>query len=302
VDKLTSILVVADRTDADRMLLEKAVCLARQVGAQIFLFSCDWALAKIIQHSYNTEDAERAWHISQQEHLAYLSTLRNLLRAADVQISIAAECYCPLYEGVLRKIHELRPDLVMKTPSGVHPLRRFTFGPSDWHLMRECPVTLMLVRQHRWNVPPRFAALVDVSEEVTARLAETIIHTSEHFALGCHGELDVIYCEASADERERNRRSSELDKLTHEYRITPAHVHLLSGDPDATLPGFAAHARYDALVLGGLTHRKGVSALVGGLTARLVEGLDSDFILVKRDVRGLTRSAAFPAASATLPL
>src|SRR5262249_26277709 len=175
VDKLTSILVVANRTDADRILLEKAIILARSVGAQIFLFSCDAVLARILQHAYNSPDAEKAWHISQTEHLAYVLGLRAHAQARDIQISVAAECYTPLYEGIINKVREIRPDLVMKTPSGTHPLRRLTFGPSDWHLMRECPATLMLVRQHLWRSPPSFAALVDVSEDVTSRLAETII-------------------------------------------------------------------------------------------------------------------------------
>jgi universal stress protein E len=282
VDKLTSILVVASRSDADRVLLEKAVRLARDVGAQILLFSCDAALATIVQHAYNSEDAERAWHVSQSEHLAYLRNLRTAVQAPDVQISVAAECYSPLYEGILNKVREIRPDLVMKTASGAHPLRRFTFGPSDWHLMRECPVTLMLVRQHPWSSPTRFAALVDVSEEETARLAETILHTSEHFALGCRGELDVVYSDSSQDSTERDRRTATLRQLAQEYRIPFAHLHVLSGDPDVTLPDFTVRGHYDVLVLGALTHRKGIAPLVGTLTGRLVEALDSDFILVKR--------------------
>jgi hypothetical protein len=44
MEKLTSILVVANRTTADRVLLGKAVALARCVGAQIYLFSCDTIL------------------------------------------------------------------------------------------------------------------------------------------------------------------------------------------------------------------------------------------------------------------
>jgi universal stress protein E len=291
VDKLTSILVVANRSDADRLLLDKAVFLARNAGARIFLFSCDSVLAKIVQHSYNNEDAERAWHVSQGEHLAYLRGLRADTRAADVQISVAAECYCPLYEGILNKIREIQPDLVMKTPTGIHPLRRFTFGPSDWHLMRECPVTLMLVRQHAWKSPPRFAALVDVSEEQTAELAEMIVHTSEHFALGCHGELDVVYSDSSPDDAQRHRHSTVLQQLVHEYHIAREHVHVLSGDPDVILPVFVARQHYDALVLGGLTHRKGIAPLIGTLTGKLVESLDSDFILVKRRAPGQVQHA-----------
>ena len=283
MDKLTSIMVIAHRSDADQGLLDKAVGVARQVGAQIFLYSCDAELAKIVQHAYKSEDAERSWHISQSEHLAYLRRLREAAHAPDVQISVAAECWSPLHEAIINKVREIEPDLVMKAPASLHPLRRFTFGPSDWHLMRECPATLMLVGQHPWKSPPRFAALVNVAEEETGRLAETIVHTSEHFALGCGAALDVIYSEASADGAERNRRAAELQRLTQEYHVPASHVHVLSGDPDLTLPEFAARHHYDVLVLGGLTHRKGFTPLAGTLTSRLVEALDSDFILVKRE-------------------
>ena len=81
MDKLTSILVVASRTQADRVLLDKAVFLARAMGARIFLFSCDPVLAKIVQHAYNSENAEKSWHISQAEHLGYLCALREAARA-----------------------------------------------------------------------------------------------------------------------------------------------------------------------------------------------------------------------------
>jgi hypothetical protein len=41
MDKLTSILVVTNRSVADGTLLAKAVLLARRVGARIHLFHCD---------------------------------------------------------------------------------------------------------------------------------------------------------------------------------------------------------------------------------------------------------------------
>lgn len=284
MDKLTSILVVADRTDADRALLDKAVLLARSLSAQILLFSCDAALAKAIHHTQSSEDAEKSRQITLDEHLAYLRALRAVVLPRDVQISVDAGCGSPLYQAIAQKAAEIRADLVMKSPSGSHPMRRFAFDSSDWHLMRECPATLMLVRHRRWRTTPTFAAMVNVSEESTARLAEAIIHTSEYFALGCGGELDVVYSESSADARQQSERRSVLDRLTQEYRIRAAHVHVLSGDPDVTLPDFAARHHYDALILGGLTHRKGIAPLIGTLTGKLVETLDTDFILVKRDV------------------
>lgn len=283
---MSSILVVANRSDADRMLLQKALRLARSLGAQINLLSCDTALAKALQHSRDNENAEKAWNACVSEHLAYLRDLRASAGAPDVQISIDAVCHSPLYEGILQKAAEIQPDLVMKAPSGAHPLRRFAFDANDWHLMRECPATLMLVREAAWGPIPRFAALVDVSAEGTARLAETIVHTSEYLALGCRGELDIVYSESSEEPAERTVRSVALQRLAREYHIRPSHTYLLSGSPEVSLPDFAAHRHYDAIVLGGLTHRKGIGPLIGTLTGKLVEKLaDTDFILVKQALR-----------------
>ncbi len=283
MEKLTSILVIVGRTEADHVLLEKAVTIARSAGAQLFLYSCDPVLARAVAHAQDREEAERSWRNVQSEHMSYLRWLRDTVAPKNVQISVAAECFSSLHHGIVNRIRELRPDLVMKVPSGVHPLRRLTFGPSDWHLVHECPVTLMLVRQHPWKSPPAFAALVDVSDEETERVAKMIVHTSEHFSLGCHGVLDVIYSEDQLEAAERDRRSKALERLAREYRIEAKHLHVLTGDPRLTLPQFTAQRHYDALVLGALTHHKGLARLAGNLTNNLVERLDSDFILVKAE-------------------
>ena len=288
MEKLTSILVVANRTSADRMLLEKAVALARSVGARIDLFSCDAELARLLRHSYPTEEAEKAWNICLAEHLTYLRRLQAAICAPDVQISVDAACHSPLYEGILEKIRQIRPDLVMKSPAGVHPLRRLAFDSNDWKLTKACPTTLMLVRPHPWRIVPKFAALVDVSEERTAQFAQTIVHTSEYFTLGCHGVLDVVYSEASSNGREQIERLNSLQRLVREYHVEASHVHVLSGDPDDVVPEFAARQNYDAVVLGALTHRKGIAGIGGMLTSRIVDAVDCDLILVERGDRDLT--------------
>src|ERR1700722_7385239 len=114
MEKLTSILVGANRTAADRTLLEKAVALARNVGAQIYLFSCDAGLARRLRHSYPIEEAEKGWNSCLAEHITSLRSLQAAVRAPDVQISVDAACHSPLHEGIVSKIREIRPDLVMK--------------------------------------------------------------------------------------------------------------------------------------------------------------------------------------------
>jgi universal stress protein E len=290
MEKLTSILVVASRTSTDRTLLEKAVALARSVGAQIYLFSCDAELARRLRHSYPTEEAEKAWNIRIAEHIAYLRHLQAVVCAPDVQISVDAACHSPLHEGIVGKIREIGADLVMKSPAGVHPLRRLAFDSNDWKLTKACPTTLMLVRAHPWRTAPKFAALVDVSEEGTAQFAQTIVHTSEYFALGCHGELDVVYSEASADSREKSVRLESLERLAREYHVGASHVHVLNGDPEDVVPEFAARQNYDAVVLGAVTHHKGIAGVGTRLTSKIVDAVDCDLILVERGAHGLSAS------------
>ena len=290
MEKLTSILVVANCTTADRPLLEKAVALARNVGAQIYLFSCDARLARLLRPSYPTEEAEKAWNICLAEHITYLRGLQAAVRAPDVQISVDAACHSPRYEGIVSKIREIRPDLVMKSPTGVHPLRRLAFDSNDWKLTKACPTTLMLVRPRPWRTVPKFAALVDVSEEGTAQFAQKIVHTSEYFALGCHGELDVVYSETSADSREKSARLDSLGRLAREYHVESGHVHVLSGDPEDAVPEFAALQNYDAVALGALTHHKGIAGVGTMLTSKIVDAVDCDLILVERSDHDLSNT------------
>jgi universal stress protein E len=282
MEKLTSILVVANRTAADRTLLEKAVAVARNLGAQIYLFYCDAELARLLRQPYSTEEAEKAWNICLAEHTTYLRQLQAAVCAPDIQISVEATCHGSLCEGIVGKIRELRPDLVMKSPAGAHPLRRLAFDSNDWKLTKACPTTLMLVRSQPWRSVPKFAALVDVSEESTAQHAQTIVHTSEYFSIGCHGELDIVYSETSVDSREKGERLNSLERLAREYHVGASHVHVLSGNPEAAVPEFAARQNYDAVVLGALTHRKGIAGIRGMLTSKIVEAVDCDLILVER--------------------
>jgi nucleotide-binding universal stress UspA family protein len=59
----------------------------------------------------------------------------------------------------------------------------------------------------------------------------------------------------------------------------------LDGQPETALPEFAAKRSYDVLVIGALTHKPDAVALVGTLTAKLVDIINCDFVLVKADIR-----------------
>jgi universal stress protein E len=290
MDELKSILVVASRSPSDYSLLEKAQRLARGCDAHIDLYYFDAHGAGTIAAETETVKAERLWQERIDDHLAYLEALQGRLRAPQIPIAPHVVCAQPLSDAILAKVAELQPDLVMKAPAGSHPLRLFTMDLNDWRLARGCPSALMLVAGKPWRSVPHFGALIDVREEAIARLPAAVLHSCEYLTLGCGGELDVAYCEPGHDGDEVADRAAALESLVREFHIPSDRVFALRGDPDSQLTEFVARQRYDVLAIGAPSHRRGLVALAGGLSSKLVDAADSDLLLVRLPARPLVRA------------
>jgi universal stress protein E len=282
MNKLTRILVALDGTNADAIVTAKGVALARQQGAALELFLCDAQRAYALQHAYDQSAVEDSRHQYMRTWRRYLESLRDTMAGVDVPIYVDVACESPLYEGIVRKALKSRCDLVIKNAGSSHPTRRFVSDANDWQLMRSCPATLLLSRGRMWQPYPKLAAAVDVSDRETSELPEAILQTAAVLSMGSQGDFDVLYSEpGDVEPREHERHVAILNELLLATTPRGAASHLLAGNAEDTLPAFAAAYGYDAWVMGALTHREGLSALVGTLTARLVESLDCDFVLVK---------------------
>ena len=282
MSKLNRILAVFDGTDADVLILSKAVALAHRHGAALELFLCDAERAYSLLHAYDPTGIEEVRSGCLRLARRYLECLRDTAVGADVRISVDAACESPLYEGIVRKVMKSGADFVIKNAAGACPLRTFVWEANDWQLMRACPATLLLSRGRSWHPCPRLAAAVDVSENESLDLVQAIVETSKCLSEDCHGELDIVYSEPwGMDPGRHEEHVDALQELTRAARLQRNSVHVLSGAAEQTLPLFAAGRDYDVFIMGALTHRKELSALVGTLTARLIETLDCDFVLVK---------------------
>jgi universal stress protein E len=275
---VSSILVVVDRSPAAADATAKAVLLARQFKARVELFMCDAERAYALSQEYIPTGVEEARQACVADSHRYLEALKRSAAAADVSITIDAGCDSPLYESIVRKVLRERPDLVIKNVAGT-PCRLDT---TDWQLMRACPATLMLTRGRPWQSPPRFAAAVDASAAESAGLARDILQAAQLLTGSMGGDLDVLYAQSmDMDEDQREMGNRAVHELVRRLPETAPSVHVLAGTPEVSLPRFAKGRSYDAMLLGALTHRPGITAQVGTLTSRLVEGLECDFVLVK---------------------
>jgi universal stress protein E len=279
---LTTILAVLDRSSADRVLVKKAANLARLLGAHLELFLCDAEHAYALKRDYQPDNGMSAKRQYTEEAITYLNELAEAASLEDVEVSVCASCESPLYEGIVHKVMQSRPDLVMKHAGGGGAPSHVAFDANDWQLMRKCPVTLLITRGRAWQSHPHFAAAVDISSREIDGLASSILDTSAMLS-AAHGGHTEILCSLPADAAAdlKDTRTAALRKLAQQSHIDSRDVRLLDGEPEYTLPVALTEGHYDVLTLGALTHRPGVTALVGTLTSRLIEAVDCDFVLVK---------------------
>jgi universal stress protein E len=189
-----------------------------------------------------------------------------------------------------------KPDLIMKAPTGAHPLRRWTLDENDYRLADESPVPLLLVRHRAWSNPTRFAAAVDVADDASAGTARSILLAAGFLALGCQGQLDILYSERErVDERVRMARAVKLAQLVREFHVGCERIQVLDGSPDEKLPLIVAARHYDVLVLGAHSHQPPFKTMFGTMTSHMVEATDGDVVLVKAPVREINtlRAASF---------
>lgn len=284
--KPTSILAVLDRGALDHCVLDKAAALADKFNSRLELFLCDAAHAYALKHAYDPSHNAEMQRECLSNAVAYLVDARRSLPLPAERVAVSAACESPLYEGIVRRILDVRPDLVIKG-AGDADARHAAFDPNDWQLMRRCPATLMLTRGRRWRTPPAFAAAVDVSIQDASGLSLNIVETAELLRAVYAGALDVIYAAPEASSAQESAPPELAGATGGGWRF-------LQGDPEEALPRYATDRNFDVLVLGALAHRPGAAGLVGSLTSRLMEALDCDFVLVKADSAARTSRPADP--------
>ena len=258
MEKLTRILAVANGIEDGSLVLRKSVALARRFGAHIELLLFGLA-----------DDLEAATLCAV---LAY-----DKVTVASMHLGVESPT-----DVILRRVFAAQPDLVVKSPAGEHPLKRWTLYDNDWRLANECPAPVLLVRHAPWASPIRFAAAVDVADDETSDTARSILHAAGFMALGCHGNLDILYSEREQhDDALRMERAVKLAQLVREFHVGCERIQVFDGAPEQVLPPLLSARHYDVLVLGAQSRQPALKNLLGATNSRLVQATEGDVVLVK---------------------
>jgi len=292
-----TILVVVDPTSEEQPAVEHAAQLAAQFSVDLELFICDYdpdiAAGRTSTVWIDQPARENLMSILTEK----LETLAAPLRQRGLDVAIDVAWDHPLEDGIVRKVLRTRPWIVAKDTHHHSVLKRTIFSNTDWHLIRECPVPLFLVKPEPLPEQPKVYAAIDPMHvhEKQAQLDHAIFNFATLLVQGTGGELHVVHAYALptatglpegvsvveiAEAVEQEHQKAFADFVAA-HPVPAENAHLLQGLSHERLYELAEEEDVSLIVMGAVS-RSGLGRVFLGSTAeRVLDRLDCDLVIIK---------------------
>ncbi len=306
------ILAVVDPTAEVQHCVDKGASLARAFGAVLELYVCDYQSGLLFSGGLPDDVVQAALKERRLQLVEQLGTLAGPLRRAGLQVLTDCSFQERLHSGVIGKVKSSGADLVIKDTHFHGVLRRALFTNSDWHLIRECPVPLLLTKPAAWHPHIRVAAALDPGhvDDKPASLDRELLEMTESLAAGMGGEVLAVHAfdslplvagmtsvangvaaapliDVGLIDSLRQFHRAQFNAVLAGHPAFEGRAKLLEGSPVAELPGYVARKEVDVLVAGAVS-RSALHRLVTGSTAeRLLDRLPCDILVFKPAARSL---------------
>jgi universal stress protein E len=290
----TTILVVIDLTaGAHQPALERAAWLAKQAGARLELFACDYDPdldAGPITTVWRSDAGPRERMLLKRR--AQLEGLAEPLRDQGLKVTVDVVWDHPFERAIVKKAASHDYWLVAKDTHHHNLIQRTLLTNVDWHLVRECPVPLLLVKDRKLAAEPNVLAAVDPVNEhdkpaalddriftFAADLARVLrghLHVMHSYATPMGAELPPDVAKVIADEHRAAMR-----KFLDRHAVLGGRTHLYEGFAHDSLPKAATEHAADCVVMGAIARRGLKRLFIGSTAERVLDRLPCDLVIIK---------------------
>jgi universal stress protein E len=304
--RLDRILAVVDPTARVQPAVDKAARLARSSGAVLELFVCDFDPALDVRAFADTERLRALREVFVAELDLFLANLARDLRADGLKVDTHVRWDNPLHRGIVRRVRETSPDLVVKDTHYHSALRRTLLTNTDWNLVRSCPAPLLLVKGEPWPARPRVLAAIDPGHlaDKPAALDHDILDGAALLVRHLGGELHAVHAFFPAAllalttgvpgmplagdgtareivEAERRRIEAGLPAILASHPLPPGRVHLLQGSASEVVPAAAQSQQADIVVMGAVSRSRLEEIFIGSTAERVLDRIPCDTLVIK---------------------
>jgi universal stress protein E len=289
-----AILVVVDlAAGADQPVLERAAWLAKQGGARLELFACDYDAAidsGRIDAVWVPEPGARARVLAGHRHT--LEALAKPLQDLGLTVSIDVVWDYPLDVAVIKKAATHDYWLVAKDTHHHSVLQRTLLTQTDWHLIRKCPTPLLLVKDRKLATEPVVMAAVDPVHEhdKPAALDDRIFNFAADLARTVRGHLHIVHAfstplgvELPPDVRDiiAKEHRDAMKQFLDAHPVLGDRSYLYEGLAHECLQQAAKDHEADFVVMGAVARRGLKRLFIGSTAERVLDRLPCDLVIIK---------------------
>jgi len=301
-----NILVVVDPTAKEQTCIDKAAHLARRIGAELELFVCEYEPSLSGKPFFDSERLKASRESLLAERRKALERLAEPLRNDGLEVAIDVAWDHPLHEGICRKVASAHADLLVKDTHFHSLVRRTLITNTDWHLIRSCPIPMLLTKSSAWSTPFRVLAAVDPGHQADkpAALDREILEWGA-WLTSTDGELHAVHMHFPASlvaasvgvagvpiaaaggtadqliQQEQERRREELRQLVGPAAIPPERVHLKLGTAADLLPEEAERLKAHIVVMGAVSRSRLQTVFIGSTAEKVLDRLPCDVLVIK---------------------
>lgn len=301
MQSIRSILVVIDRSADEHPELERALTLAKAFGARVHLFAREYNEALYIHYVVSSKGDKLSREAYEREAQWWVNKQLEKFTAEGIEATGEAAWQKHLFNAVMEKVRELKPDLVIKGTRRDTRLHRTLFNYTDWELMRHCNVPLLLVKQPG---PLREGGIVCAVNpahshaehylldehimKVGKLLCEQLqkpLHVFNTFEitsdpLRAPSGMDIVIYEDYRHQAEEEQRYL-FDEFIAEYKLAPEQIHTLTGAPEDVLPPLAEKLPASMVIMGVVSRSALPTLIIGHTAENLLDRLECDVLVLK---------------------
>jgi universal stress protein E len=287
------IMIVADRRDRQPFALNRGLALARRSGAEVLVVTFAYEYFRNLPVEVARDDIKRGRDRLIAELGRWLERTIRASSPGSLQVEHRVVWEKDPARWVNDHVRGLGCTLVVKTGRRV---RKWLYTPTDWRLIRGCPVPLLLVAGRHWRRGRHVLAAVDLGTKVASKRALNlrVARAADALAKLLECQLHLAYvppCPAIL----RDLGAIDADSLTRASRhvadafakslaregVRADAVHVRAGPTERGLVSIAAGNRIDVTVIGTVGRRGLVGTLVGNTAERVLSLIRTDVLVIK---------------------
>ncbi|MEI6896845.1 MAG: universal stress protein UspE [Psychromonas sp.] len=299
--KYKNILVFIDPTQDSQPALARASDLAmKQPGTILTLFLCCYDLSYEMTSLSSSDERHAMQRIVIKENQAWLDAIAVPYQNEGVTINSVVIWHHRPFQAAIIEVLKNNHDLVIKATHPHSKLSAILFTPTDWNLLRKCPVPLLLVKYNKWPDKANILCAIDcksmqdnehhlLNQQIIdeAKMMARIINANTHLVTAYPSPpMNIMLELPEFDPIEYEKGLNQYhEKVLLEYaqnnQIAATDTHLVQGLPEDVISNVAKEIDAKLVILGTVGTSGWTATLLGQTAEEVIDHLDCDLLALK---------------------